>query len=117
MRQVGIIAAGALHALTHHRERLAEDHRRAAAIGAALAGIDGVEVLPVETNIVIADLGGTGREQGEVVAALAAEGVRTAGFGATRIRLVTHLDVDDEGIDRAVAALRRVFGGGRGAGA
>ncbi len=114
MRQVGIIAAGALHALLHHRDRLTEDHARAARIGAALAELPGVETLPVETNIVIAELRETGREQAEVVEALAAEGVLAAGFGATRIRLVTHLDVDDAGTGRAIAALRKTLGGGKG---
>ncbi len=110
MRQVGIIAAGALHAVTHHRERLVDDHARAARLGETLAGIAGVEVLPVQSNIVIAELRALGRTQGEVVPALAAEGVLAAGFGETRIRLVTHLDVDDAGIERARAALVRVLG-------
>jgi threonine aldolase len=113
MRQAGIIAAGALHALHHHRDRLAEDHARAAQIGAALAELPGVEVLPVETNIVIAELRRTGRAQAEVVSALATEGVLATGFGTTRIRLVTHLDVNDEGIERGIIALRRVLGGAK----
>jgi threonine aldolase len=113
MRQVGILAAGALYALRHHRERLVEDHARAARLAAALAAVDGVEVLPVETNIVIADVARTGRSQEELVAALEAEGVRAVGFGATRFRLVTHLDIDDAGVERAVAVLGRVLRGSR----
>jgi len=111
MRQVGILAAGALHGLRQHRERLPEDHRRATRLGETLARFPGVEVLPVETNIVIADTAGCGLGQEEIVASLAAEGILVVGFGPTRFRMVTHLDVDDEGIDRASQALDRVFGG------
>lgn len=110
MRQAGIIAAGALYALRHHRERLAEDHARAARLGAALEALPGVEVLPVHSNIVIAELRGTGRAQAEVVAGLGREGLAVVGFGLTRIRLVTHLDVDDAGIERAIAVLNKVLG-------
>ncbi len=110
MRQVGILAAGALHALRHHRERLVEDHRRATRIGEALAELPGVRVLPVQTNIVIADMTEAGRGQDEVVGALAAEGLLVVGFGASRIRLVTHLDVDDAAVEAAIAALRKVLG-------
>lgn len=109
MRQVGIVAAGALHALHHHRERLVEDHRRAARLADALREVPRVEVLPVETNIVIAELAATGRGPDAVLDALAAEGVLGVGFGS-RIRLVTHLDIDDDMLTRAIDVLRRVLG-------
>jgi threonine aldolase len=109
MRQVGIIAAGALHALHDHRERLPEDHARAARIADALRDLPGVEVLPVETNIVIAELAGTGRPPASVLEALEAKGVLAVGFGS-RIRLVTHLDVDDDMVARATGVLRDVLG-------
>jgi len=111
MRQVGIVAAGALHALHHHRERLVEDHRRAARLAEALREVPRVEVLPVETNIVIAELAATGRRPDAVLDALAAEGVLGVGFGS-RIRLVTHLDIDDDMLTRAIDVLRRVLGEG-----
>jgi threonine aldolase len=110
MRQVGIIAAGALHALRHHRERLAEDHARAKRLGDALHECPGVEVFPVDTNIVIADFTPTGRTQQDVVDRLKHEGLLAIGFGAARIRVVTHLDVDDAAIDAAIRALRAVLG-------
>jgi threonine aldolase len=110
MRQVGIIAAGALHALRHHRERLAEDHARAKRLGDALRECPGVEVFPVDTNIVIADFTPTGRTQQDVVDRLKQEGLLAIGFGAARIRVVTHLDVDDAAIDAAIRALRAVLG-------
>jgi len=70
-----------------------------------------VEVLPVETNIVIAELAATGRGTDAVLDALAAEGVLGVGFGS-RIRLVTHLDIDDDMLKRAIDVLRRVLGEG-----
>ena len=110
MRQVGILAAGALYALRHHRDRLTEDHRRAARIGEALASLPGVRVLPVQTNIVIADMADAGRGPDETVRALAEAGLLVVGFGTSRIRLVTHLDVDDAAVEAAIAALRKVLG-------
>jgi threonine aldolase len=110
MRQAGIIAAGALYALRHHRERLAEDHGRAARLAASLTGLPGVRVLPVESNIVIVDLADTARRQEEIVAALEREEILAIGFGKTRLRLVTHLDVGDEAVDHACRILPRLLG-------
>jgi threonine aldolase len=109
MRQAGIIAAGGLHALDHHVERLADDHARARRLADGLAELPGVTLDPatVETNIVIfgvADAAG-------VVARLEADhGVRMGATARDRVRAVTHLDVDDEGIGRALAAARAVLG-------
>jgi len=110
MRQVGILAAGALHALHHHRERLTEDHVRAARLAEALRELPPVEVLPVETNIVIAELERTGRRAEEVLASLEKEGVLAVSFGS-RLRFVTHLDIDDGMVERAIEVLRGVLGG------
>jgi threonine aldolase len=111
MRQVGIIAAGALHALHHHRERLVEDHARAARLAEVLGSLPAVEVFPVETNIVIVELEGTGRDPAAVVNTLEEKGVLAVNIGPTRIRFVTHLDVSDEGLAHADAVLRSVLGG------
>ncbi len=111
MRQAGILAAGALYALEHHRDRLADDHARAARMGRALKRIKGVQVLPVETNLVIFDLKKLGRRQDDVVRHLAREGLLAVGIGDTRIRIVSHLDIDDAQTDRAIEILRRVLGG------
>ena len=110
MRQSGILAAGALHALKHHRARLAEDHLHARRLATTLAGLPGVEIDParVATNIVMFDVrSGT--------AAAAVERLQTAGLlalalGPRRIRLVTHLDVPAPAIARAEHILRSVFG-------
>jgi threonine aldolase len=109
MRQGGIIAAGALHAVRHHRERLEEDHRRAARLAEAFAAIPGIRVLPAPTNIVIAELAAERGPAPEAQAALGREGVLVFAVSPKRLRCVTHLEVDDAGIDAAIAAVRRVF--------
>ncbi|HEX6142287.1 MAG TPA: GntG family PLP-dependent aldolase [Geminicoccaceae bacterium] len=110
MRQAGIIAAGCLYALDHHVERLAEDHANAKRLAEGLAEIPGIAVdaANVETNILWFEVEG-GRDAREVARALAAEGVAVGAFGASRMRAVTHLDVDAAMIDRAIGALRRVM--------
>jgi threonine aldolase len=109
MRQAGLLAAAALHALDHHVGRLAEDHAHARRLAEGLAGLEGVELDPssIETNIVYFGLAEGGPSATEVVAAAEARGVRVLDTGPRRIRAVTHLGVDDAGIDRAIEA----FGG------
>ena len=109
MRQAGIVAAGALHALEHHQERMIQDHSKAAYLADVLSALPGVIVLPQETNIVIADLVERGLSQEPIVEQLAAEGVSALGFGATRFRLVTHLDIDDDHIARAAQVIKKVL--------
>jgi threonine aldolase len=105
-RQSGHIAATGLYALGHHVERLAEDHARAAIIGQTLAALPKVaQVLPVETNIVIFDIAEDGPTAAELVATLGAQGLRVGAFGARRVRIVTHLDVDDTATAMLCAAL------------
>ncbi len=107
MRQVGILAAACLHALDHHVARLAEDHARAKRLAAGLR-VPGVTVADPDTNIVIATLAPP-HEPARVLAALEARGVRMVGFGPGRIRAICHLDVDDAGIERAIATWREVL--------
>ena len=102
MRQAGVVAAAALYALEHHVDRLAEDHVLAARLAEGLQGLPGLTVEPPQTNIVFADL------EGERAIGLM-EHLKSRGVLATglyRLRFVTHLDVDAEGVDRAVAAMR-----------
>jgi threonine aldolase len=102
MRQAGILAAAALYALDHHVERLAEDHASARRLAAGLEGLPGLTVETPQTNIVFVDVAGA-RATGLL------EHLRDRGVLATglyRLRFVTHLDVDAQGVDRAVAAVR-----------
>jgi threonine aldolase len=107
MRQAGVLAAAALHALDQHVERLADDHALAQRLADGLAGLPGVGVEPPQTNIVFVDL--HGERAAGAMAHLKASGVLATGslYGqAQRLRFVTHLDVDATGVDRAIAAIR-----------
>jgi threonine aldolase len=105
LRQAGVIAAGALHALDHHVERLADDHALARRLAQGLQGIPGLTVEPPETNIVFVDV--AGERAAGLLPHLQSRGVLATGL--YRLRFVTHLDIDAEGVDRAVAAVRDHF--------
>ncbi|HXU06220.1 MAG TPA: low-specificity L-threonine aldolase [Polyangia bacterium] len=106
MRQVGILCAAALYALDHHRARLRDDHANARRLAAGLAEIAGVRVdaNAIDTNIVIFEVAGVAAA--ELARRTEASGVRLHAIAPTRLRAVTHLDVDAAGIDRAIAAVR-----------
>jgi threonine aldolase len=112
MRQVGILAAAGMFALDHNIDRLAEDHARAARLARVLAGArpDVVDPGQVDTNIVVLDLRG-GPSAPALAAAAREQGVAVSVLGEHVARLVTHLDVDDEGIDRAGDVLRALLAG------
>ena len=100
MRQSGILAAMGLYALDHHVDRMADDHARAARIGAALDGMARVEsVLPVETNIVIFRTVPDGPGSAELIRAARRAGVLISPRDERSCRIVTHLDVDDHDVD------------------
>ena len=105
MRQAGIIAAGALHALRNHVERLADDHRNARRLAEGLRAARLLRVDPeaVETNIVIAKTTGSAAAP-EIVEKLAEAGVLCAALDDRTVRFVTHLDVDSEAVDAAISA-------------
>jgi threonine aldolase len=106
MRQAGIVAAGALWALEHNVERLAEDHENARLLAEGLAEIDGVAIDPatVETNIVIFEVDDAAR----LVEDLAAAGIEVRNRGSL-VRAVTHLDVDRAGIERTLSEIREAL--------
>jgi len=108
MRQVGVLAAACLHALDHHVERLAEDHTRAKRLAAGFRTCEGLHVSEPDTNIVFADLEDPALEIHALVAGLESRGVRLMDFGPRRLRAIAHLDVDDAGVERAIAAMREV---------
>lgn len=106
MRQAGIIAAGAVYALRHNVERLAEDHANASLLAEGLAALPGITLDPagVETNLVFFDIEGTGMRSWQWLAALQEHGVRMGMMGPMTVRAVTHLDVDRASIERALVA-------------
>lgn len=108
MRQAGFLAAAALHALEHQRERLDDDHRRARRLAEGVGALPGIRVAPPETNVVMIDVAGTGLEPGMVLRGLEERGVLLVAFGRTRVRAVLHLGVDDEGVEGAIRAFREV---------
>ncbi|MCG9895691.1 MAG: aminotransferase class I/II-fold pyridoxal phosphate-dependent enzyme [Fimbriimonadaceae bacterium] len=105
LRQAGYLAAAGLYALDHLVDRLDDDHARAQDLAGWCAGLPGLQPLPCPTNILILE---TEAPSAEWQARLEAEGVRTVPFGPYRLRAVTHLDVDDEGLAEAKEAFARV---------
>jgi len=103
MRQAGVLAAPGLVALRHHVERLADDHARARRLADAVANRwpDVLDPERIRTNIVVFRHAAADK----VVDHLAADGVLAVALGPSRVRLVTHLDVDDAGIERACRSL------------
>jgi threonine aldolase len=112
LRQSGIVAAAALYALDHNVERLANDHARARRLAEGLAALSGIELDPdlVETNIVVFGVA----DAAEFCRRLDADGVRMGALDDRTVRAVTHLDVDDAGIDRALEAARNAVSAGVG---
>lgn len=97
MRQVGILAAAGLHALEHHVERLAEDHEHARLLAEAC----GVDPAGVDTNIVAVPRG----DAAEIVARAREAGVLVSAVGPAVVRLVTHLGVGRDDVERAAGVL------------
>ncbi|MBN8488350.1 MAG: low-specificity L-threonine aldolase [Burkholderiales bacterium] len=105
LRQAGMLAACALHALDHHVARLADDHAHARRLADGLQGIDGLAVKSAETNIVFVDVADA--RGPALLDFLKANGVLATGL--IGLRFVTHLDVDTAGIDHTIATVRRFF--------
>jgi threonine aldolase len=107
MRQVGILAAAGIHALDHHVDRLADDHRRARRIADAVAEAapGSVEPTEVDTNIVVIE----DDAAPALVTACRAEGLLVSLLDKRHLRLVTHLDVGDDDVEVAADVLQRVL--------
>ena len=105
MRQAGVIAACGLYALANNVERLAEDHERAAALAEGLEGIDG---LPVRHHTNMVFIEPEEKDLEPLRLHLEAQQV-LSGHQDPPIRLVTHLDIDDSGIERAIEAIRSYY--------
>ncbi len=110
MRQAGIIAAACVYALEHNVDRLADDHENARHFAGLVANIPNLRVEPekIETNMVFIDVAATGLSAADVADRLRSRGVRMGAMGPTRMRAVTHLDVDRADIEIAAAELRAV---------
>ena len=112
MRQAGIVAAAGVYALDHHVERLADDHARARRLAEGLmnAGMP-VDLDQVETNFVQIDVGRLDLTKQEALARLHADGIGLSGtIHPTVLRAVTHLDVSDEDVERAIEQIPRSLG-------
>ena len=108
MRQSGMLAAAASHALEHHIARLAQDHLLATRLAEGLAGIEGLQVEAPQTNLVFVDLSGAAKAQSAALLShLAERGILATGL--YRLRFATHLDIDAAGVDRAVVCIRQFF--------
>jgi threonine aldolase len=117
MRQAGIVAASGLYALEHNVARLADDHARARRVAEAWseAGIP-VDLERVQTNFVQIDVGAFELTAREALARLADAGVLLSGtVRPTVLRALTHLDVDDAAVDRAIEVVPRALAAGAGA--
>ncbi|HEY0971082.1 MAG TPA: GntG family PLP-dependent aldolase [Gemmatimonadales bacterium] len=114
MRQSGILAAAAIHGLDEHLERLPEDHANARRLARLVDGAGGARVVPPDTNIVMVDLP-EGVDAPTIASRAAAADVRVTVWSPTRIRMVTHLDVDAAAVDRAgeIVARELEVGGGK----
>jgi threonine aldolase len=116
MRQVGILAAAGLIALEEGPKRLDEDHQNAKFLARGLAQIPGIkiETEKVVTNILFFDVSGTGLTAPEVSQRLKAKNVLANPYDSNLIRMVTHLDVDRAGCERALGAVREAIKKGAG---
>jgi threonine aldolase len=111
MRQVGILAAACMYALDNNVQRLAEDHDNAARLGRIVESNPHLELMfPVETNIVIFEMSDASSDIEELNRALERVGVLALAFGGRFMRMVTHLDVTSEDIERVGEIFEAVLG-------
>lgn len=104
LRQAGILAAAGLHALDHHVARLADDHARAERLATGLRDTPAISVHAQHTNMVFIEV--APERLKPLAAHLDAHGIRASIGYLPQVRLVTHLDIDDAGIDRAIHAFQ-----------
>jgi threonine aldolase len=113
MRQVGILAAAGDYALTHHVARLADDHARARRLAEALSEFKVVNPDRVPTNLVLLDLSEMSIDAPSLVAEAAKRDVHISAMLPHLARIIFHLDVDDDGLDRTIKVLSEILRGGR----
>jgi threonine aldolase len=110
MRQVGILAEAGRYALRHNIARLAEDHHRARRLAEALAPYGVVDPAQIRTNVVPLDLSKSSLDAPGLVAEAAARNVHLVAMLPGVARVITHLDVDDDGLDQAISVLTGILG-------
>lgn len=110
MRQSGILAAAALYALEHHRDRLVEDHRHARQLAAAVEKCDGLKLVPesIDTNIVIFSIDPRLGTAAEFIDKLQACDIHAMATSSQNVRMVTHLDISSAQIDEACDSICRL---------
>jgi threonine aldolase len=110
MRQAGILAAAALHALDHHVDRLAEDHAHARILAEAFEDTEGfsMDCGPVETNLVWVRVDPSLGTAAEVAAYLRSHGILVSVLGPMVLRACTHLDASREQVEEVAAIIRRI---------
>lgn len=111
MRQVGVIAAAGIVALEEMVDRLEEDHVRAKKLAVGLSEIRGIKIDPeeVQTNIVIFEVDPAKMKVPAFIEELKKRGVLALAFGANRVRMVTHKDIDDIDVERALSAIKEIM--------
>lgn len=114
LRQAGIIAAAAIHAMENHVEGLARDHANARTFAETIAKIDGISIdlSGVESNLVFFDVDAEIGDACQLSAALRERGVRIGAMGSQTLRACTHLDVDEVGVLTAANAVRDCIAAG-----
>jgi len=111
MRQVGVLAAPGIIALTEMVERLKDDHARAKTLARGISSLPGIRLDPVsvETNIIIFGFDHQVMSVGGMLEKMRAKGVLALAVSGG-IRMVTHKDVGDEDVDRAIKAFKDILG-------
>ena len=110
MRQAGIIAAGSLHALENHRDRLADDHKHAKQLGVAIESCNALSLRGgrIDTNMIVFEIDRKLCTGADFQAKLETQGVRSFAIDEHAVRLVTHLDVSESQIETACGAIQKV---------
>jgi threonine aldolase len=111
MRQAGILAAAGLYALDNNRERLTEDHAKAAYLAKELTRIPGfvIDMESVQTNIIIIDVAKSGKPPEKILSTLASRGILLTPGNYMGLRAVTHLDVSMDEVKVAAGVIREVM--------
>ncbi|HEV2471995.1 MAG TPA: low-specificity L-threonine aldolase [Chthonomonadales bacterium] len=107
MRQAGVLAAAGLYALDHHIERLAEDHRNARALAEGISRVPGITLIPEAPPTNMVYFTAIAPASAWVSALKQNHNILAISLGPNLIRLVTHLDIDQEDIRRAIAGIER----------